>query len=173
MSVKTQIKDSDPGFKRILANIKGPNGVRIGVFGRQGESLVIRASSNEFGAPSKNIPERSFLRAMVSEKRAALRKIIGKLAIPVIIGRTSKTNALKAVGVIAEGFVKSKIDSGPFVPNAPATIARKRAKAARGSTVLTGTTGAGGGVISIALSARPLIDEGIMKPAITHEVPKL
>lgn len=139
------VRDSDPGFKKLRNNLKGPDRVDVGVFSGQGEDLVIYAASNEFG--TKDIPERSYLRAGIDEKKRQIGKLTSKLAEKVIAGKMSKREALEIIGQTAQGIVQGKMVRGPFTPNKAATVARKG-------------------------SSKPLIDTGRLRGSITFEVRK-
>lgn len=146
-----RIKDSDPGFKRLKKNLKGPDSVDIGVFAKQGSELVIYAATNEFGTdragPNRNIaiPERSFLRAGIDENRRDLKKFAAKKALDVVTGKLSKKVALSQLGLLAQAKVLMKIIRGPFVPNKPSTIIAKG-------------------------SSKPLINTGRLRQSISFEV---
>lgn len=146
-----RIKDSDPGFKKLKKNFKGPDNVDIGVFAGQGSDLVIYAATNEFGTdqagPNRNIiiPERSFLRAGVDENKRELKQFAKKKAFDVLTGKISKKVALSQLGLLAQSKVQKRIASGPFVPNAPSTIRIKG-------------------------SSRPLVNTGRLRQSITFEV---
>ena len=142
---KFKVRDSDPGFKKLRKNFKGPDRVDIGVFSDQGSDLVIYAASNEFG--TSTIPERSYLRGSIDEKKRSIRKLTSKLAEKVIAGKMSKKEALEIIGQKAQGIVQGKMTRGPFTPITAATVARK------GST-------------------KPLIDTGRLRSSITFRVRK-
>ena len=148
---KFRIRDSDPGFRKLRKNFKGPDSVDIGVFAKQGSELVIYAATNEFGTdragPNRNItiPERSFLRAGIDENRRELKKFAAKKALDVLTGKLSKKAALSQLGLLAQGKVQLKITRGPFVPNQPSTI------------ILKG-------------SSKPLINTGRLRQSISFEV---
>lgn len=137
------VRDSDPGFKKIVKNLKGPNRVDVGIFADQGSDLVIYAASNEFG--TETIPERSYLRAGVDEKRRSLRRLTSQVAEKVIVGKMSKKEALEIIGASAQKIVQRKIARGPFTPNKPATVVRKG-------------------------SSKPLIESGRMRQSVTFKV---
>lgn len=91
------------------------------------------------------IPERSFLRSGIIEGKP---KIIDKVGIVIgkfLDGQMSLNQALNGVGQFAVSLVKKKIRAGPFKPNAPSTIRKKK-------------------------SSRPLIDTGRMRKSIIHEI---
>jgi len=123
---KAVIRDSDPGFKNFRKTInQGPNSVDIGVFSEQGGDLVTYASANEFGTEDGHIPERSFLRATVEERKALFRRFIDKRKAEAMKGPAYRRKVLSELGQLAEGEIVAKIRRGPFTPNKPATIARK------------------------------------------------
>ena len=105
--------------------------------------LVGIASANEFG--TERIPERSFLRSTVDEKKEAFRKFIGRNKAAMVISAVERKRTFIKLGLFAEKEVVKKINRGPFVPNAPATIARKG-------------------------SSKPLIDKGRMRQSVTSKV---
>jgi len=148
---RLEITDSRAEWDRLRRDIKfvkrNKPTVKIGLFGKQGSDLVIQAASNEFGTEDGHIPERSFLRSTVIEKREIITKFVGKEFINYIKAVTSLDRALNRIGLKVTSLVKSKIKKGPFTPNAPATIKRKK-------------------------STRPLIDTGRMLNSITHELDK-
>lgn len=141
---KFKVRDSDPGFRKFRRQLKGgPNAVNIGLFGEQGSDLVIYAASNEFG--TEIIPERSFLRSTVDEKRREFGKFIDKNKVLIVQGPLQRRQVLARLGLFAEKEIVMKIDRGPFVPNRPSTIARKG-------------------------SSKPLIDTGRMRASIISKV---
>lgn len=141
---KFKVRDSDPGFRKFKRQLQGgPNAVNIGLFGEQGSDLVIYAASNEFG--TEKIPERSFLRSIVDEKRREFRKFIDKNKVLIVQGPLQRRQVLTRLGLLAEKEIVMKIDRGPFVPNRPSTIARKG-------------------------SSKPLIDTGRMRGSVISKV---
>lgn len=140
------VRDSDPGFRKFRRQLKGgPDAVNIGLFGEQGSDLVIYAASNEFG--TEKVPERSFLRSTVDEKKQTFKKFIDRNKNAIVIGPRQRRVVLERLGLLAEKEIVKKISRGPFVPNAPSTIARKR-------------------------SSKPLIDTGRMRQSIISKVVK-
>ena len=148
---KFRIRDSDPGFKKLKKNLKGPDSVDIGVFAKQGSEVVIYAATNEFGTdragPNRNItiPERSFLRAGVDENKKSFALFLASQAPRVVLGKTTKKKVLSQLGVLAQGKVQGKIIHGPYAPNKPSTIRIKG-------------------------SSRPLVNTGRLRQSITFEV---
>lgn len=148
---KFRIKDSDPGFRKLKKNFKGPDHVDIGVFAKQDSEVVIYAATNEFGTdragPNRNItiPERSFLRAGIDENKQSFRAFLAAELPKVAAGKKSKKKVLLQLGALVQGKVQGKIIKGPYAANMPSTV---RAKG----------------------SSRPLVDTGRLRQSITFEV---
>lgn len=117
--------------------------VRVGVFdGRNSEIGLV----HEFGAPSRNIPARPFIRQTFQRKRAELAQLQAKLAQAIMMGRLDEARAMGMLGAWAAGAIKATITrDGEFAPLKPATIKRKG-------------------------SDKPLIDTGQLVGAITFVV---
>jgi hypothetical protein len=106
--------------------------------------MVTIASVHEFGAPNRNIPERSFLRSTYDENIAKIKDIQEKELNKIIAGRTTVNMSLSKLGEWFTAKVKRKIRDIKTPPNKPATIKRKG-------------------------SSNPLIDTGQMIQTVTHK----
>lgn len=102
------------------------------------------SSTHARRARTIKIPQRSFLRATVDEKQAQITKLATN-AVKSVIEGTDPEAVMRVVGQSIEGMVQKKITSGPFTPNAPSTIKRKR-------------------------SSRPLIDTGHMRQSVRYKL---
>lgn len=142
---KVKVRDSDPGFKKLLKRLTGPDRVDIGVFAEQGSDLVIKAASNEFG--TSTIPERSHLRAGIDEGKREIENAVVNSYNRIFAGKTKKIDELGKLGLLGTALVVKKINKGPFTPNKPKTILRKG-------------------------SSKPLIHTGNLRQAYTHRVVK-
>lgn len=109
-------------------------------------TLATVAAANEFGVPELDIPERSFLRAAITENKDYFSKVNGDSLKKCLRGEMDEETALKRLGVAGVGKVQAKIIEGPFVPNAPETIARKH-------------------------SSRPLTDIGQLRQGVVFKIP--
>jgi hypothetical protein len=107
--------------------------VQVGILtgGARADSSMTNAEigyEHEFGNPSNNLPERSFLRMpLIFNLRGNLNKDWSKT-----IQSYGFTTALKQLGVIAEGTIQKAFATGGFgfwEPLRPATIARKGSSA--------------------------------------------
>jgi len=103
------------------------------------------AMQHNVGPSTINIPERSFLRSTFDEKNKEWQSKAEKQVGLVASGRKDAAGMLNTMGNVIEGDIKRKIVSGPFIPNAPSTIRRKK-------------------------SSRPLIDSGHMRSSIRYVV---
>ena len=90
------------------------------------------------------IPERSFIRATFDEKSDEIGER-AEAAVTAIINGADVSKALARTGQYIEGEIKRKIGSGPFTPNSPATIRKKK-------------------------SSKPLIDTGHMRQSVRYEI---
>lgn len=150
------VTDKDLGYKRTMQALAVLSGqgevprVMVGVRGtappaEDGTPMVIIAATNEFGSSDGHVPERSFLRSTADENRERYALLIQRVVVRTLDGHDLATE-LGRVGAIAVGDVQKKISTGPFLVNAPSTIARK---------------GKGKG---------PLIDTGRLRQSIDWEV---
>lgn len=157
MAKKFKIKDSDPRFRDFRRQItKGLNAVNIGIFGANvineiddngnEVDVVLIAASNEFG--TERIPERSFLRSTVDNRRERFRSFLSRHKAEMMKSPQRRKMVLERLGILAESEVIRKINQGPFTPNAPSTIQRKG-------------------------SSKPLIDTGRMRQSITSKVVRI
>lgn len=110
------------------------------------------ATDNEFGSESRRVPERSFLRSTIDERRDAYTKSLERAveagidaAIAGGDGTAAVERALGLLGMEAAGDVQATIRDLREPPNSPVTIARKG-------------------------SSNPLIDTGRMRASIDSEV---
>jgi len=106
--------------------------------------LVTIAAANEFGAPRRKIPERSFMRSTFDETKGTVAVLVEKEYDKILKGSATVLVSLGRLGAYMKGAIQKKIVAGPFVPNALSTIAKKH-----GST-------------------RPLIDTGQLRQSIQH-----
>ncbi len=91
------------------------------------------------------IPARPFVRRTFDEKHVAWHNTAQAQVGLVIDGKKSTSAALATIGNVMERDIKAKIADGPFLPNAPSTVRRKK-------------------------SAKPLIESGRMRQSVRHVV---
>lgn len=106
---------------------------------------------HENGAPEANIPARPFLVPGIREARTQITSYLAQAGQAVLAGDSGKADrAMHAAGLVAQASVRNKIQTGPFLPLAPGTLAARRAR---------GRTG-----------TKPLLDTAQMRNAITYVI---
>jgi hypothetical protein len=153
----SRVEDKDLGLNRIIRTLnKDLDGVvvKVGVQAkdkavRRGKGgsirntdqpLAVIAAIHEFGLG--DMPQRSFLRSAYDENLPMIDKMIQRVANGAVAGLGTNA-ALNQLGNVVQGMVQRKIVDGPFVPNSPGTIKRKK-------------------------SSRPLIDTGHLRQSIRY-----
>lgn len=157
-----KVIDKDFGYAKWLQQMKEVANkpfTKIGVLGTSentstgegGTTVLQYASANEFGASgagrngSVTIPERSYIRSTIDERK---RRIFGKafnLQKDIFLGKISMKKALSIMGLLIKGNIVQKIVSLRSPANAASTIRKKG-------------------------SSNPLIDEGRLRQSIDFEV---
>lgn len=155
----SRVEDKDLGLNRIIRTLnKDLDGVvvKVGVQAkdkavRRGKGgsirntdqpLAVIAAIHEFGLD--DMPQRSFLRSAYDENLPMIDKMIQRVANGAVFGLGTNA-ALNQLGNVVQGMVQRKIVNGPFVPNSPATIKRKK-------------------------SSKPLIDTGHLRQSIRYVI---
>ena len=155
----SRVEDKDLGLNRIIRTLnKDLDGVvvKVGVQAkdkavRRGKGgsirntdqpLAVIAAIHEFGLG--DMPQRSFLRSAYDENLPVIDKMIQRVANGAVFGLGTNA-ALNQLGNVVQGMVQRKIVAGPFVPNSPATIKRKK-------------------------SSKPLIDTGHLRQSIRYVI---
>lgn len=155
----SRVEDKDLGLNRIIRTLnKDLDGVvvKVGVQAkdkavRRGKGgsirntdqpLAVIAAIHEFGLG--DMPQRSFLRSAYDENLPMIDKMIQRVANGAVFGLGTNA-ALNQFGNVVQGMVQRKIVDGPFVPNSPATIKRKK-------------------------SSKPLIDTGHLRQSIRYVI---
>jgi len=110
-----------------------------------GFSMVDLAMVHEYGSKNGHIPERSFIRATCDAKAKEHLELIKKLQWKTLFGRLSSQQALTQLGEVVSKDMVQTINQGIEPELELSTIQRKD-------------------------SSTPLIDKGLLKGAITHEV---
>lgn len=111
------IKSPIDGIKRIeqlAKTMTGPDTVKVGLPKGSndypdGTSVIMVGAVHEFGSPARNVPERSFLRSTVQEKRRAYKKLFKKVAKKIVDGKIDTKKGLSLIGLQVESDVKQKI----------------------------------------------------------------
>lgn len=92
------------------------------------------------GGQSFTIPPRPHLRPGVEDAKDKIAQALKKGAIGALKGEDGAGDkALHSAGLIGQNAVRNKITEGPFVPLAPATLGKRRAKGRTGTKPLIDT----------------------------------
>ena len=118
MKSKTRVlKTPDKAIKeieKINRAMRGPDSVKVGLPKGSndypdGTSVIMVGAVHEFGSPRRNVPQRSYLRSTVQEKRRPYRRLFAKLAKKIIRGEITKEQALEIIGLQVQTDVRQKI----------------------------------------------------------------
>lgn len=106
--------DAIKELEKISNSMKGADSVKVGLPKGSndypdGTSVVMVGIVHEFGSPSKNIPQRSFLRATVQEKRRKYKKMFTNFAKKIVDGKLTSKKALNLLGLQVQTDVREKI----------------------------------------------------------------
>lgn len=121
MKSKVKIKRSPENaikeLNAIAKRMSGPNTVKVGLPKGSndypdGISVIMVGAVHEFGSPVNNVPQRSFLRSTVQEKRREYKQMFSKLADKMISGKMTMLNALQLIGLKVQSDVQQKIGEG-------------------------------------------------------------
>lgn len=125
-------------------SLSGPSRVKVGWPSGTDGGILDRAIWNHFGT-SRNgephIPPRPALRIAIDKHAGKYKAGMATMAVPILTGRLSTTEALGRLGIESAQDIKQEIVDLQTPPNAPSTIAQKG-------------------------SSNPLIDTGNMKEAV-------
>lgn len=118
MKSKTKIKKKPnkaiKELEKISTAMRGSDSVVVGLPKGSNEypdgtSVIMVGAVHEFGSPARNVPQRSFLRSTVKEKRRSYKDMFTKLAKKIVDGKMNLKQALGIVGLQVESDVKAKI----------------------------------------------------------------
>ena len=131
----------------------------------------------ENGDPAKNVPPRPFLLPAVEENRAEILKRLRAIATAGFAGKLPLVKSLRVqLGLFAQRAVQQKITEGPFQPLSEVPLqrraSRKFGKGAAGSRkgARLELARRAAGLAAGTDFARPLIDTGQLRRAITYVV---
>ncbi|ENW78661.1 hypothetical protein F909_03623 [Acinetobacter sp. ANC 3929] len=161
MKVKASIVQKGNWFfnKLVSQATKLTGHAEVGVFGgkphitdlKQGGKRSIDmpdlAAIHEYGAPGRNIPERSFFRASLQLNQSKYGQYLMGQIKPMLLGKSTMAATWQFLGQEAQADVQTYMINGKFVPLKPKTIKRKG-------------------------SSKPLIDTGQLRQRVSYRVVK-
>lgn len=118
MKSKTKIirspKKAIKEIEKLAKSLKGPDLVKVGLPKGSndypdGTSVITVGLVHEFGSPSRNIPQRSFLRSTVASNKREYKDIFKRLGKKIVDGKITKLEALKLLGLKVQTDVRDKI----------------------------------------------------------------
>lgn len=124
------------------------------------------------GAPEVNIPAREFMRPGIKTVQSDINTRFKKVGQYALEGRIDAVKQmLNAIGLVAQNAVRAKITDGPFDPLADATVAARARRGRRGAKQELANRAKG--MAPSNELARPLIDTGQLRSAITYVIRKI
>lgn len=106
---------------------------------------MLVASVNEFGTEDGHVPQRSFIRSTIDERRNQIAEVQQRALGRMVDGQFDAKQAAGVIGQWVENAIKKKITDLDEPPNEESTKKRKG-------------------------SSNPLIDTGQMRAAVTHVI---
>lgn len=154
---------------RVMVGIPAEKGSR-----KDGEPInnAALAYIHENGAPEAGIPERPFLKPGVADKRAEITAMLEKTGQAALEGNPGKVDrGFHATGLIGQAAVRNRVNEGPFQPLADATVEARARRGRKGAKQEMANRRAG--MAPGTDLAKPLIDTGQMRNALTYVVRKV
>lgn len=112
-------------WRKLYNLVKKVDGASVQVGPADGENAEL-GLIHEYGAPSKGIPARPFMRQTFEHRRGELIALQAKIAQGLIAGKLTEERAMGLLGAWAAGAIKATITrDGNFAPLKPATVKRK------------------------------------------------
>lgn len=111
---QAQIDRAANAIEEIAKTMRGSNTVKVGLPKNSnaypdGTNTVMVGAVHEFGSPQNNVPERSFLRRTLNEKRNVYKSDFKKLAKKLARKETSKNKVMSLLGLKLQTDIKEKI----------------------------------------------------------------
>lgn len=115
--------------------------------GKAGINLVELATVHEFGSPAAKIPNRSYIRTTMDERRAEFRQMGDRLVNSLLAEQMSAKGLLTRMGIVIETAIKAKM---PKTKALKASTIRRRIK--KSDTPLVDT-----GQLRASITSRPVM----------------
>lgn len=101
-------------IEKIAKEMQGEGQVKVGLPKGSnnypdGTSVIMVGAVHEFGSPSRNIPERSYLRSTMQSNKRNYKNLLSKLGRLIATGEMSAEKALRTLGLKVEADVKDTI----------------------------------------------------------------
>jgi len=149
-------KRDNPNYLKNLAKRLESSEAQVGFFESarypDGTPVAYVAAIQEYGYPEGGIPPRSFMRSTIDERAKPWSKVVANGAKSVIQGNKEIADIMETIGLLASGDMRKKISKITQPPLKESTIKNRRRKGNN--------------------SVKPLVDERILLPSLTHVVIK-
>lgn len=130
----------------VLVGVPGDTSDRSGAITNAALAYI-----HDNGAPEANIPARPFMRPGIADAKTDIADRFKQVGTSLLSGNQGGAErALHAAGLAAQASIRRKINTGPFLPLAPSTLAARRRRGRTGD--------------------KPLIDTGQLRNSITYVV---
>lgn len=130
MAISVKVKSDTAKWDAMMRNVRavGAKQVGVGVFGDA--ELAKIAETHEYGektwhASGEGVPERSYIRSTLREKRDVIRRKMNQVASAYFAGKLEATQAVGLLGEFVASAVKAKIRSNIPPKLKPETVKRK------------------------------------------------
>lgn len=90
-----------------------------------GTSVIMVGAVHEFGSIPRNIPERSYLRSTLHERKRQYKLLFVQLGKRIATGEMTSLKAMRILGATVQGDVQNKIRKISSPPNAAMTVLEK------------------------------------------------
>ncbi len=112
--IKHSPKKAIERIEQIAKQMQGQGQVKVGLpkgsnAYPDGTSVIMVGAVHEFGSPSRNIPERSYLRSTMQSNKRKYKKLLSKLGRLIATGKMDADTALRTLGLKVETDVKGTL----------------------------------------------------------------
>lgn len=114
VKVKRSPKKALERLEQLNKAFTGPDSVKVGLpkgsnAYPDGTSVIMVGAVHEFGSPARDVPERSYLRSTVKEKKKPYKTLFRKLSKSIVDGKITMQKALAIIGLTVQTDVQKKI----------------------------------------------------------------
>jgi len=164
---RRQIRETDRGWDQLRGRLAAEMRravVTVGVHADEeavgdGTSMALIASVHEFGSEKAGVPERSFIRATVDDKREEYTTVLRRIAAAAMRGGSVRAG-LHRLGLLVTADIQRTIRERIPPPLAEATIAKRLKRLGKSGQPKNDRFG----------GFTPLVDTGRLINSIRHEV---
>lgn len=117
LKVKKKPSQAIKELEKLADSLKGSDTVKVGLPKGSndypdGTSVIMVGAVQEFGSPSRGVPERSYLRSTLIVGKRSYKSLFKKLAKKIAKGEITKKQAMETLGMQLQGDVQQRITEG-------------------------------------------------------------